>query len=351
MNSIKQHIKRTFYSSIFPKSLYVSIAFIGLLFLFVVGSTTTLKAQKSFGQDRAGTEGFQFTKIPVDPRSAAMGNSNMADAMDGSSLYWNPALSAETNGSEFMVSHTEYVAGIQQDYFSYIQRINSYAIGVSVQYLGSGDIMETTEFQPFGTGRMFSTHHMAAGLSVAQKVTDLFSYGLSFKYLLEKVEEIQYQSGAIDFGFAYRVGDTGLRFAVGINNFGLDATPEGTTSRESLDGLKEIVPETNTSLPTRFHIGAAYDLVKNQQNKVILTAQVTNPSDNAEQLNIGAEYSFMDQFYLRTGYEFGQLERRMPSLGGGVAVPFAGRKLKADYAYTRFERLGQIHRIGVRVSL
>ena len=105
------------------------------------------------------------------------------------------------------------------------------------------------------------------------------------------------------------------------------------------------------SLPTRFHIGAAYDLVKNQQNKVILTAQVTNPSDNAEQLNIGAEYSFMDQFYLRTGYEFGQLERRMPSLGGGVAVPFAGRTLKADYAYTRFERLGQIHRIGVRVSL
>ena len=47
---------------------------------------------------------------------------------------------------------------------------------------------------------MFSTHHMAAGLSVAQKVTNLFSYGLTFKYLLEEVEEIQYQSGAIDFG-------------------------------------------------------------------------------------------------------------------------------------------------------
>ena len=351
MNSIEKHIKRTFYKRILPKSILVYVGFMVLLFLFVAGSTTTLKAQKSFGQDRAGTEGFQFTKIPVDPRSAAMGNSNMADAMDGSSLYWNPALSAETNGSEFMVSHTEYVAGIQQDYFSYIQRINSYAIGVSVQYLGSGDIMETTEFQPFGTGRIFSTHHMAAGISVAQKVTDLFSYGLSFKYLLEKVEEIQYQSGAIDFGFAYRVGDTGLRFGVGINNFGLDAAPDGTTQRESLEGILELEPETNTSLPTRFHIGAAYDLVDNQQIKVTITAQVTNPSDNAEQLNIGAEYSFMDQFHLRTGYEFGQLERRVPSLGGGVSVPFVGRILKADYAYTRFERLGQIHRIGVRVSL
>ena len=59
----------------------------------------------------------------------------------------------------------------------------------------------------------------------------------------------------------------------------------------------------------------------------------------------------MDQFFLRTGYEFGQLERKMPSLGGGVHVPFIGRTLKADYAYTRFERIGQIHRIGVSVTL
>jgi hypothetical protein len=341
----------TIYKRILAKSFFATIGYLCMIILLLMGSSNSLKAQKSFGQDRAGTEGFQFTKIPVDPRSAAMGNSNMADAMDGSSLYWNPALSSETTRSEFMVSHTEYVAGIQQDYFSYIQRINNYAVGVSVQYLGSGDIMETTEFQPFGTGRMFSTHHMAAGLSVAQKVTNLFSYGLTFKYLLEKVEEIQYQSGAIDFGFAYRVGDTGLRFAVGINNFGLDAAPDGSTERESLEGVLALEPESYTSLPTRFHIGAAYDLVDNQQNKVTITAQVTNPSDNAEQLNMGAEYSFMDQFHLRTGYEFGQLERRMPSLGGGVSVPFAGRMLKADYAYTRYERLGQIHRIGVSIRL
>ncbi|MBK98826.1 MAG: hypothetical protein CL672_08580 [Balneola sp.] len=351
MYSEESYIINTFYTRILPDSFFATIGFIGVIVLLLLASPNSLKAQKSFGQDRAGTEGFQFTKIPVDPRSAAMANSNMADAMDGSSLYWNPALSAETTGSEIMVSHTEYVAGIQQDYFSYIQRINSYAIGVSVQYLGSGDIIETTEFQPFGTGRIFSTHHMAAGLSIAQKVTDLFSYGLTFKYLLEKVEEIQYQTGAIDFGFAYRVGDTGLRFAVGINNFGLDAAPDGNTQRESLEGVLELEPETNISLPTRFHIGAAYDLVDNQLNKVTFTVQITNPSDNAEQLNIGAEYSFMDQFHLRTGYEYGQLERIIPSLGGGISTPFAGHILRADYAYTRFERLGQIHRIGVSISL
>ncbi|HCD52225.1 MAG TPA: hypothetical protein DEQ34_07250 [Balneolaceae bacterium] len=317
----------------------------------LVLSSSLVKAQ-GFGQDRAGTEGFQFTKIAVDPRAAAMGNSNMADANDGSSLYWNPALSARVEGSTIMASHTAYFAGISQDYISVIQSFDKFSVGLSMQYLGSGDIKETTEFEPFGTGRMFSTNHYAIGLSAAQQVTDLFSYGITFKFLQENIEEVQYSSGAIDFGFSYLVGDTGLRFAVGINNFGLDADPSGTTTRiDETDGVVVEAPQEVNSLPTRFHIGAAYDLIDTEQNKLIITAQVTNPSDNAEQLNIGAEYSFVDQFFLRTGYEFGIQERKIPSLGAGFVLPVGNKIIKADYAYSLYERLGEIHRIAISFSL
>ena len=104
-------------------------------------------------------------------------------------------------------------------------------------------------------------------------------------------------------------------------------------------------------MPTRFHIGAAYDLIDTEQNKLIITAQVTNPSDNAEQLNIGAEYSFVDQFFLRTGYEFGIQERKIPSLGAGFVLPVGNKIIKADYAYSLYERLGEIHRIAISFSL
>lgn len=307
---------------------------------------------QSFGQDRAGTESFQFTKIAVDPRSAAMGNSNMADAADGSSLYWNPALSARLEGSNLMVSHTAYFSGINVDYLSYIHRVGTFAFGGSVQYLNSGDIRETTEFQPFGTGRTFSTHHFSAGLSAAHQVTDLFSYGLTVKMLSFRILEVEYNTGAIDFGFSYSVGDTGLRFAVGINNFGLDSSPSGTITRtDETEG--EIIEEPNddASLPTRFHIGAAYDVLETEQSKLIVTGQVTNPSDNAEKFNIGAEYIFMNQFFLRTGYEFGVEERKIPSLGGGVEINVLNKVFKADYSYTMFERLGEIHRIAISFSL
>jgi hypothetical protein len=321
-------------------------------FLLLLGSSgmSVLNAQ-GFGEDRAGTESFQFTKIPVDPRSAAMGNSNMADAVDGSSLYWNPALSARLQQPSLMISHTSYVADINLGYLSYIHKVGDFAIGGSVHYLNSGDIKETTEFQPFGTGRTFSTLHLTAGLSAAHQVTDLFSYGITLKYLTERIEEIDYQTGAIDFGFSYLVGETGLRFAVGINNFGLDGVPNGTTTRENLDGVQDIEPDEYSSLPTRFHIGAAYNVFENAESKLIVTAQVTNPSDNAEQFNIGAEYTFMSQFFVRTGYEFGIEERKIPSLGGGIQIPFSGRVLEADYSYTLYERLGDIHRIAISISL
>lgn len=306
---------------------------------------------QGFGSDRAGTESFQFTKIAVDPRSAAMGNSNMADANDGSSLYWNPALSTKVTSSNLMVNHTSYFAGINLDYLSYIHKMGNFAFGGSLQYLNSGEIIETTEFQQFGTGRTFSTQHVFAGLSAAHQVTELFSYGITLKFLTEKIEEVDYTTGGIDFGFSYLVGDTGLRFAVGINNFGFDGAPIGTTTRESLNGVEEISPEESSSLPTRFHIGAAYDLIDTEQNKVIVTGQITNPSDNAEQFNLGAEYIFMDQFFVRTGYEFGVAERKIPSIGGGVQLKVMGKTFKADYAYTLYERLGEIHRVGVSFSL
>ena len=163
--------------------------------------------------------------------------------------------------------------------------------------------------------------------------------------------DVTYQTGAIDFGFSYDVGDTGLRFGVSINNFGLTARPDGEVTNDTPSGEQTLKPEDDISLPTRFIIAAAYDVYETEQNKVVVTAQVTNPSDNSEELNIGTEYSFMDQFFLRAGYEFGNEERILPSFGAGVKVPFSGKVLKADYGFTNFDRLGTIHRISLGFSL
>lgn len=319
--------------------------------VLIVLSGQQVLGQTSYGEDRSGTEGFQFTKITVDARSAGMGNSNMADALDGSSLYWNPALASKIGTSFANLSHTAYLVETNQQYFAYIHKYRDFAVGGSVQYFTSGDQNETTETQPFGTGRSFRTHHLSASLTGSHKITDLFSYGISLKYYYLNIFDVTYQTGAIDFGFSYDVGDTGLRFGVSINNFGLESSPDGDLTNTTPNGVIISEPQSNLSLPTRFIIAAAYDVYENEQNKIVITGQINNPSDNSEQLNIGSEYSFMDQFFIRAGYEFGNEERILPSFGAGVKVPFSGKILRADYGYTNFDRLGTIHRISLGFNL
>lgn len=324
-----------------------------LLLVLVIGGVNESKAQNiipSFGSARSGTSGFQFVKISVDPRSAAMGNSASADVFDASALYWNPAMAIQIGKSQYMASQTSYFVGINQYYSAYVHRLKNTAIGFSLQFLDSGEIDETTEFKPFGTGRTFRTLHYTLGLSVSQKLTDLFSYGITAKFMHERIEEIETMTGAIDFGFFYKVGDTGLRFTVSVNNFGFDATPSGKTERLTLNG--NVIEDTfeDVTPPTTFLLGTAYDLFSNEIFDVTVTAQLNNPSDNAERFAIGAEVGFMNKIYGRTGYEFGVEEIKLPSFGVGVKQEVSGYIIAADVGYTVYERLGNITRFGFNIS-
>lgn len=321
--------------------------------VILLGFTSGLSAQAlipSFGSARSGTSGFQFTKITVDARAASMGNSSVADAIDASSLYWNPALAVQIQGNEFMASYTSYFVGVNQGYMAYVHQLKKYniALGVSLQYLDSGEIEETTEFNPIGTGRTFSTVHYTLGLTASQRLTDLFSYGLTARLLDERIEEVQVQTVAFDFGFYYKVGDTGLRFAVGVNNFSFDGSPTGSTTREGLDTTITYTDFEAITPPTNFLIGAAYNAWKNESMSLLLTAQLTKPSDNAERLALGTEFSFLKKFFIRTGYEFGVEEVSWPSAGFGLNTNWNGYKLAIDMSYTAYERLGNIPRFALK---
>jgi hypothetical protein len=331
--------------------LKLKISITALLLVFGLAELASAQLLPSLGGSRSGTSGFQFLKINVDARSAGMGSSNVADAMDGSAFYVNPALAAQMDDSQVYLSHTAYFVDISMNYASYVHRMGNIALGGSLMYLNSGEMDETNEFNPFGTGRTFRTVHMAAGLSFAQRLTDLFSYGVTAKYLDERIEEVQAQNLVFDFGFFYRVGDTGLRFAIGLNNFGVDATPSGETTRTTLDGEVVETEFEDISPPTTFIIGAAFDAWRNDEFNVLVTGQITNPSDNAERLSLGTEVGYMDQFYLRAGYEFGVDESNLPSFGAGFKLPVANYDIGLDYGFTSRERLGSLHRLALKFNL
>ena len=325
-----------------------------VVLMMLVGASDTVQAQSilpSLGGSRSGTSGFQFVKINPDARSAGLGSSSVADAIDGSALYFNPALAAQLDRNQVYLGHTQYFADISLNYASYIHRYRGMAFGGSLMYLDSGEMDVTNEFNPFGTGQTFRTVHLAAGLTFAQELTNLFSYGLSVKYLDERIEEVESQTVVFDVGFFYRVGDTGLRFAVGLNNFGLDASPSGESSRQTLDGVVIETDFEDVSPPTTFMLGAAYDIYSTDNFNLLGTAQITNPSDNAEQFSFGMELAYLNQFYVRAGYEFGVDEARLPSFGVGFDLPILGYGLGLDYGFSTRQYLGSLHRFSLKFNL
>ncbi|MDR9419743.1 PorV/PorQ family protein [Gracilimonas sp.] len=305
----------------------------------------------SLGSSRSGTSGFQFLKINVDARSAAMAQSNVAAANDGSSLYFNPALAVQLDNSQMYVGHTAYIADISHNFVSYVHKKNQIAFGGSLMYLDSGEMEETNEFNPFGTGRTFRTVHMAAGLSFSQQLSNLFSYGVTTKYVEEKIEEVQLRTVVFDIGFYYEVGLTGLRFSVGLNNFGLDSSPSGETTRQTQNGPVTEDEFEDVSPPSMFLIGAAYDAYSNENWDVLVTGQLTNPSDNSERFSLGTEVTYLEKFILRTGYEFGTDEAILPSAGVGFKLPVFEKDIAIDYGFTTRDRLGSIHRIALKFNL
>lgn len=330
------------------------------LFTVLLVAAAALPAQAqlipSFGSDRAGTSGFQFLKITVDPRAAAMGETVAANAFDASALFWNPALASQARGTQIGLSHSAYYADVAVSYAAAYHRFGGFTIGASVHALNSGEMDVTTEFEPYGTGETFEWIDLGVGLTVAQELTDLFSYGVTAKYVRESVAGLVTQTAVFDLGVFYRVGDTGAQMAVAIRNFGLDGTPVGELERVTIGGGGSVVEDDFEAVtpPTTFLFGITYELLRNHpSHQLILSGQLNNPNDNAENFNMGAELTWNDLLILRGGYRIGVEEYTIPSLGAGFIVPGLGGPmgLRIDYGFTHLDRLGTVHRVGANLEL
>ncbi|MDA1029036.1 MAG: PorV/PorQ family protein [Bacteroidetes bacterium] len=309
----------------------------------------------SLGGERAGTSGFQFLKIPVDARAAALGESVVASAFDISSLYWNPALASHLPGIQAGFHHTAYFVDVNLEFagVNYHLPGTNVSLGASLQTLNSGQMKVTTEFEPFGTGESFRFIDIAAGLTLSQQLTDLFSYGITTKYIRESVVGLSTSTVAFDLGIYYAVGTTGARMGVAVRNIGLDQAPKGKLARTVI-GTNPVVVESDfesLTAPTTFHLGFAYDLLKSSPNSAItLSTQLNKPNDNAENWNFGAEFGWKNTLFVRTGYRFGIEEMTVPSFGTGLRVPLSGAAFKFDYGFNQLERLGSVHRMGMSVE-
>jgi hypothetical protein len=332
---------------------------IWLFMVFIIAGTTS-----SLAQSKIGTSAAPFLGIAVGPHGNGMGGASVALSSDATSLYYNPGAISQIGFSEVYASHTQWIVETSFDWIGTVINIDgTNAVGVSVTQLNYGEEEVTTIQSQMGTGEQWSAADIAVALSYARNLTDKFSIGGSAKFIQQRIWNSSASSFALDVGLLYKTDFNGLNIGMSISNFGADMRMDGkdlfvkvdndadnTGSNKKIPGLWKT---DEWPLPLIFRAGISLDVVKMDDIRVIVAADALRPSDSAETLNIGGEFSWREMVYFRGGVKSLFLPDRQEgfNVGGGLKYEVTGlTAILMDYSYQQFGILGGIQTFGIGVT-
>lgn len=299
-----------------------------------------LLSAEVFPQDfrKTGTAGYAFLEIPVTARNAALGESSISlSDMNSSALFSNPgALGFQKQQHSLSLSYSPWFADIKHYATSYAFASDLGVIGFSAIILDYGSMPRTVKlsgqrvFEQVGT---FDANSMALGVTYSKQLTDKFSFGITAKYINEKIDVYASSNVLMDGGILYYTGLSSLRLGASITNF-------GTNSKFRNSDFK---------MPAMFRIGAAAEVYQTDKNSVTLLVEAVHPTDADERVNIGTEIRLMNVLTLRGGYKFFYDEEKF-SYGIGLALPM-DYPLNMDFSMSDYGRLGNILRLTLQLGV
>ncbi len=348
-----------------------------------------LVQQFGFSQDRVITTGVPFLLVAADARSAGLGDQGVATSPDAYSQQYNPAkfaFSKEQQG--FSLSYTPYLTDLVNDIslgqITYFNRFNERsAFAASMRYFGLGEIELRQNFDDIPN--VVKPSEFAVDASYSLQLSEVFSMAVAGRFISSslKIPDAQGDASAastfaVDVAGYYQseeiaFNDFNGRFRGGFNfqNMG----PKIKYDKSAGDNNANFIP-------ANMKVGAGFDFIFDEYNKVSLTTEFNkllvptpqNPDINgdgnvtqeeiiqtnedysnigwvsgmfksfgdapdgfSEELKeftyaVGAEYLYQDSFAFRLGYFNESIEkgaRKFFALGAG----FKYNVVKVDVSY------------------
>ncbi|GGD87001.1 type IX secretion system outer membrane channel protein PorV [Planktosalinus lacus] len=336
-----------------------------------------VNAQEEQEPRRVITTAVPFVLIAADARAAGMGDMGVGTSVDGFSQQWNPAKYAFSTYKQGVgVTYTPYLSKLVNDIFlgnlTYFNRLNERsAVAASFRYFSLGDIelRETADQEPL----IQSPNELTLDVSYSLRLSDRFSMAVAGRYLrsdlkLQVADEdaTAGSSFAVDIAGYYQSEELTFNEFDGRWRMGFNFSNLGPKIKYDDVGQENF-------LPTNLALGGGFDFILDAFNRVGVTAEVNKllvptppvrdedgnvirgqdddvtffkgvfqsfgdaPDGFSEELKeftwaLGAEYSYQDSFFLRTGY-FNESEekgsRKFLSLGAG----FKYTSINIDVSY------------------
>jgi hypothetical protein len=347
-------------------------------------------------QERVITTGVPFLLVAGDARAAGMGDNGVATSPDVYSQQWNPskyAFSIDQQG--FSVGYTPYLVELVNDislsqitYFNKFNERSAFAGSIRYFSLGEIELRENIDDQAV----VVKPAEYALDLSYALKLSDNFSMSVGGRFIRSNLRiPTAGASSAAANSFAFDVSGYHQSEEMSFDSFNgklrLGFNFQNLGPKINYD--KSVGDEGANFLPANMKLGAGFDFILDDYNKVTLNAEISkllvptpiepkpidsneNGSIDAEEettanqqanidydkigwvsgvfksfndapggfseelreltYSVGTEYNYQDSFAFRLGYFYEHPDkggRRFYSLGAG----FKYNIIKVDVSY------------------
>jgi hypothetical protein len=289
---------------------------------------------------RIGTAGAQELLIPIGSRGSALGGAVIADVSGVESIFWNPAGLATLEGKQAMFTHLPYVADISVNFGGIAANFENIGVlAVSAKVVSIGDIEETTEAAPEGTGSVFNPTLAVMGLSYAKILTANVQFGANVLYINERIADVSATGFAFDAGFIYDPRWKGFSLGLVIKNYGPDMNFSGSgfdRAYEAAGQRKVQGSATAFELPSFMNFGMAYNFLANGPNDATLMGNFRSNNFAEDLWQGGVEYTYDSKYSLRVGYNYSEQEDYVygVSFGAGLSYPIGETILTFEYSWT-----------------
>ncbi|MDI6736117.1 MAG: PorV/PorQ family protein [bacterium] len=295
------------------------LVLINLLFVLIV---TNCWAKAS-----SGTAGAPFLKIGAGAKAVAMGEAFSALADDITAIYWNPAGLIQLTKPEISMMYNDWFEGVGHGFLGFgVPTSRKKAIGFSIIYLDVGNIPGYADGSQTVSIGNFSARDTAFAFTYASAITEFLSFGMTIKGIVQKIENEEASSFAIDLGQLYQSPIDGLTLSTVLQNV-------GPRIKFSTEGDK---------LPLTLKLGSAYRF---GVQPLTITCDLTKPIDNDWKMNLGMELWFKEMIALRGGFNSQVFKDLGTGISGGFG--FTIKHYQLDYAVAPYDELGNTHRLSI----
>ena len=287
---------------------------------------------------------YDFLRVDMSARAAALGGSFVANNDDADVIFYNPAGLKALSSDPISFSFVKYLMDINLASFSYSHEFEDIGrFGAAIKYINYGSF-EETDINGNKTGT-FNANELAFIIGYANQLDDNFFYGANVKFIYSGIANRSSTAMAVDLGLHYYIPGSEWNFGFSALNLGGQLSTYYDKKENLPIDLAVGVSKKLANLPLRLSL----DFHRLNEDR-------DNFSERFKAFTIGAEFTLSKVMKLRFGYDNERRKDFKIGTTAGIAGFNTGLGIKIsdyqfDYGYSSLGLVGGLHRIGISTLL